>query len=204
MLNPSGFDLWADGYDRSVGLSDAAGRYPFAGYREVLQEIYRAVLTAPGRTVLDVGIGTGTLSTQLSRQGCRIFGQDFSPQMLRIAQQKLPQAALYAGDFTQGLVPELTARRYDAIVATYSLHHLTRAQKLRFLPELQRLLNPGGCVYIGDVAFPTRAALEACRRAAGDDWDAAEHYFVYDELPLPGLTFRPFGPCAALLTLPPL
>ena len=32
MLNEQGFDLWADGYDRSVGLSEEDGSYPFAGY----------------------------------------------------------------------------------------------------------------------------------------------------------------------------
>ena len=30
MLNNTGFDLWADGYDKSVGLSDENDRYPFA------------------------------------------------------------------------------------------------------------------------------------------------------------------------------
>lgn len=33
MLNHKGFDLWADGYDKSVGLSDEANTYPFAGYK---------------------------------------------------------------------------------------------------------------------------------------------------------------------------
>ena len=36
MLNHKGFDLWADGYDKSVGLSDEANTYPFAGYKKVL------------------------------------------------------------------------------------------------------------------------------------------------------------------------
>ena len=36
MLNNKGFDLWADGYDKSVGLSDEANTYPFAGYKKVL------------------------------------------------------------------------------------------------------------------------------------------------------------------------
>ena len=33
MLDNKGFDLWADGYDKSVGLSDEENTYPFAGYR---------------------------------------------------------------------------------------------------------------------------------------------------------------------------
>lgn len=47
MLNDNGFDLWADGYEESVDLSDEAGTYPFAGYRAVLGEICRRVLSAP-------------------------------------------------------------------------------------------------------------------------------------------------------------
>jgi len=40
MLDSKGFDLWADGYDRAVGVSDEENTYPFAGYREVLGGIY--------------------------------------------------------------------------------------------------------------------------------------------------------------------
>ena len=41
MLNHKGFDLWADGYDKSVGLSDEANTYPFAGYKKVLAAIFQ-------------------------------------------------------------------------------------------------------------------------------------------------------------------
>ena len=43
MLGSKGFDLWADGYDKSVGLPDKQGTYPFAGYKEIPGEIYSAV-----------------------------------------------------------------------------------------------------------------------------------------------------------------
>ena len=36
MLDNKGFDLWADGYDLAVGLSDEENTYPFAGYKEIL------------------------------------------------------------------------------------------------------------------------------------------------------------------------
>ena len=34
MLNNKEFDLWADGYDKAVGLSDEGNTYPFAGYKK--------------------------------------------------------------------------------------------------------------------------------------------------------------------------
>ena len=203
MLNNTGFDLWADGYDRSVGLSDENGRYPFAGYRAMMNALFQRVLAQSGRDVLDIGFGTGVLTARLYAQGCRIYGQDFSARMIELAQAKMPDAQLYQGDFSQGLVPELCARQYDAILATYSLHHLTDAQKIGFLRTLLPLLKQDGCLFIGDVAFRTREALEACRKSAGDAWDEDEIYFVYDELRphFPVLTFESFSHCTALLTL---
>lgn len=205
MLNETGFDLWADGYDQSVGLSEEQGSYPFAGYRDILNAIYNRVLSGAGKTVLDIGFGTGTLTTRLYAQGCQIYGQDFSSRMLELARQKMPGAELFQGDFTQGLAEPLRARFYDAIIATYSLHHLTDRQKVSFLQDLLPLLNPGGGIFIGDVAFDTRAELEACRARAGDSWDEDEIYFVYQELlpHLPGLTFTRYSDCAGLLELRP-
>ncbi len=203
MLNQKGFDLWADDYDKSVGLSDDSGTYPFAGYKQILSHIYAQVLTAPGQKVLDIGFGTGTLTTKLYEAGCTIFGQDFSPRMLQLAQEKMPQARLYQGDFSRGLAAPLLTERYDAIIATYSLHHLTDGEKVTFLRSLLPLLSPGGRIYIGDVAFPDREKLEECKSFAGEEWDEEEHYFVYSELRphFPHSCFTPFSPCAGLLEL---
>ena len=41
MLDNKGFDLWADGYDKTVGISDEENCYPFAGYKEILGMIYK-------------------------------------------------------------------------------------------------------------------------------------------------------------------
>lgn len=203
MLNNTGFDLWADGYDKSVGLSDENDRYPFAGYRAMMNALYQRVLAQSGRDVLDIGFGTGILTSRLYEQGCRIYGQDFSAQMLRLAQDRMPKATLFCGDFSQGLSTPLTQCTYDAIVATYSLHHLTDRQKVDFIRSLLSLLREGGCLYIGDVAFPSRAALEVCRLHAGDLWDADETYFVFDEMKcfFPQMQFEPLSPCAGILSL---
>lgn len=203
MLNSNGFDVWADGYDESVRLADESDAYPFAGYATILKEIYGRVCASGAKAVLDIGFGTGTLAGQLYQQGCDVFGQDFSSRMIQLAQGKMPRAKLYRGDFSLGLVQALKQQRYDAIIATYALHHLTDEQKAAFLQELLPLLQDNGCIYVGDVAFATRAQLEQCKAQAGDDWDASEIYFVYDELKqaFPQLQFEPVSHCAGLLTL---
>ena len=203
MLNDKGFDLWADDYDKSVGLSDEDGTYPFAGYKAILNEIYNRVLNASAKTVLDIGFGTGTLTSKLYEQGCTIYGQDFSDRMIALAQEKMPDARLFQGDFANGLVEALKQQEYDAIIATYSLHHLTDVQKVAFLESLLLCLNEGGCIYIGDVAFENRTALQKCMEETGDEWDDEEIYFVYDEIKahFPSLRFEQMSGCAGLFTL---
>lgn len=203
MLNQSGFDLWADDYDKSVGLSEEENRYPFAGYQAVLGTIYQTVMKKPGAAVLDLGFGTGTLTAKLYEKGCRVFGQDFSIRMIEIASEKMPHAHLYQGDFTEGLAEPLLRQRYDFIISTYALHHMTDERKISFLRVLQSLLNPGGQILIGDVAFETRKELERCRKDAGEEWDEEEIYFVVDELEgaFPTLVFQRISSCAGVLSL---
>ena len=203
MLSSQGFNLWADGYDKSVNLTDEEGGYPFAGYKELLNRIYQRVLTRKAPRVLDIGFGTGTLAARLYQQGCAIFGQDFSARMLEIASAKMPQARLYQGDFSRGLVPQLQEQPFDFITATYSLHHLTLEGKRDFLTQLRRQLAPEGEILIGDVAFRTRTELEACRKTAGSAWDDEEIYFVLEELLpfFPDLRYEKISDCAALMVL---
>lgn len=203
MLSDKGFNLWADDYDKSVGLSDEDGTYPFAGYKNILNTIYKRVLGASSKTVLDIGFGTGTLTTKLYERGCEIYGQDFSDRMIELAQEKMPNARLFQGDFSKGLVDTLAHQKYDAIIATYSLHHLTDLQKVSFLKNLLMQLNEGGSIYIGDVAFETRAALQKCMDEAREEWDYDEIYFVYDELKIhfPTMQFEQMSNCAGIITL---
>ena len=203
MLSNKGFDLWADGYDKAVGISDEENTYPFAGYKKVLGFIFQTILASENATVLDIGFGTGTLTTKLYERGCTLYGQDFSSRMIALASEKMPNAHLYQGDFSKGLVEPLRNCRYDFIVATYSLHHLTDVQKRVFLSELRNYLKENGKIIIGDVAFETRKDLERCRLAAGDAWDDEEIYFVVEELrrDFPQLSFTQMSDCAGILML---
>ena len=175
MLNNSGFDLWADGYE---------------------------VMEHGSAKVLDIGFGTATLAKRLYDCGNEIFGQDFSRRMIEIAAEKMSGAHLYEGDFSKGLCSGLLEQRYDFIVSTYALHHLDDSQKVNFINGLLPLLNDGGKILIGDVAFDTRAELEQCKADSGDEWDGDEIYFVFDEIKphFPKMTFERMSYCSGVLT----
>lgn len=204
VLGEKDFDDWADGYDQSVAASDAAGAYPFAGYERVTDGIFSRVTALRGARVLDLGFGTAALTSRLYDAGCVVSGQDFSARMVEIAREKMPRARLVRGDLSAGLAPELADGPYDAVVATYSLHHLDDSRKFALIRELLGLLSEDGAVLVGDVAFRTREELEACRAAVGDAWDQDEIYFVFDELrrEFPAATFERVSPCAGIIAIP--
>lgn len=203
MLSEKDFDDWACTYDKSVERSNAADAYPFAGYDRIMSAIFQRVTARPGARVLDLGFGTASLTKRLYDAGCEVYGQDFSPRMVEVAQEKMPDALLVHRDFSSGLAPELACRTYDAIVATYSLHHLDDKGKRNLIDSLIPRLSERGCLYIGDVAFKTREELERCRAAAGDAWDPDEIYFVYDEFrdSFPSATFERMSPCSGIITI---
>lgn len=182
MLNNQEFDLWADGYDKSVQLSEESNTYPFAAYKQVLNTIYRTIRENNGKTVLDIGFGTGTLTTKLYHDGVSITGIDFSPKMIQIAQEKMPEARLIEFDFTAGLPQELLTEKFDYIVCTYAIHHLTREQKVHFLTLLKSVLQPHGEILLGDVIFQSAEDRQRCIASTGDSWDEDEVYIVMDEL----------------------
>src|SRR5699024_398834 len=175
-----GFDLWADNYDQTVLKSEERNVYPFAGYRKILNVIYNEVMQKQHSSVLDIGFGTGVLASKLYEKGHRIDGIDFSPQMMSIAQPKMPDAHLIHWDISKGLPSEILGNKYDSIISTYTLHHLTDTEKVSFINQLIPLLNENGNIFIGDVAFETNEQMNECKDNNFQHWDEDEFYFVND------------------------
>ncbi len=182
MLNKQGFNLWANEYDQTVQVSEENNLYPFAGYKKVLNTIFNEVMQKKKSKVLDIGFGTAILTSKLYENDHCIDGLDFSTRMIAIAQSKMPLADLKEWDISKGLPDSFKKNKYDAIVSTYALHHLTDEAKIIFIKSLLPLLSESGKLFIGDIAFQTREELEICRNDSIAYWDEDEFYFVYDEL----------------------
>ena len=69
--------------------------------------------------------------------------------------------------------------------------------------ELLNLLDEGGKLLVGDVAFETRSELEKCKEEAGSAWDEDEIYFVIDELrkAFPELEFEQKSYCSGIISI---
>lgn len=206
MLDKQGFDLWADHYDQTVKTSEDNNQYPFAGYKEILNIIFNISMQKPSSSVLDIGFGTAVLTSKLYENGHTIYGLDFSQEMMAIAQAKMPEAQLLEWDITKGMPPEFSGFRFDTVLSTYALHHLSDTEKVTFIKGLLPLLKQNGLIIIGDIAFQTREELNQCRAENLHHWDEEEFYFVFDELQTAlenecRVTWKPISHCGGVIVI---
>ena len=125
-------------------------------YDELIPEVARALAHAarPVRLVVDLGIGTGALARACleSVPAARVWGIDADAGMMAIASRRLGRLSrrvtMTTGSFLDEELPSC-----DAIVASYSLHHIRTARaKLAFYRRCYRALRPGGVLINGDCA----------------------------------------------------
>lgn len=139
-----------EAYDRRI-----RGLIPL--YDELVAEAARGLAYArrPVGQIVDLGIGTGALARACLEQAprARVWGIDVDAEMAAVARRRLGRRArqleIASGSFVETALP-----RADAIVATYSLHHIKRrADKQRFYRRIHRALRRGGVLVSGD-CFP--------------------------------------------------
>ncbi|MEF9983851.1 MAG: class I SAM-dependent methyltransferase [Oscillospiraceae bacterium] len=202
MLDSKGFNLWADGYDKSVNLSEEADVYPFAGYKNVLNLIYNQIRICKTAKILDIGFGTAVLSKRLYDENYEIYGIDFSEKMIDIAKLKMPNAHLIQYDFTNGLPRKLKDMKFDFIICTYAIHHLDDDNQIQFIKNLLENLTSDGKIFVGDVVFETQCQLDECRKEAQKDWDSDEFYPVVEKFTakLENVNFEKISFCSGVIT----
>lgn len=124
------FELVADVYER------ARPEYP----QEAIDWIAERLGLRRGRTVLDLGAGTGKLTRALVKTGARVIAVEPGDAMRARLEQAAPEAEALRGSAEQ--IP-LGDRSVDAITAGQAFHWFRHDEAI---PELHRVLRPGGGV----------------------------------------------------------
>ena len=137
---------------------------------------------SPGKTILDIGTGTGNLARLLLSRGAEVVGLDPSRKMLEIAADKL--AGKQGLELKHVGEPFLSIpyqdSMFDAVVSTYSFHHVHPDKKRKCICEMLRVLKPGGVWVLGDLIFQNED--EEKEALDSHDWMEAEYYARIDEL----------------------
>ena len=146
------FDLWSHIYD-----------WPLVQrltYRPEQDAVLRELRRGACRRLLDVGCGTGLLTSRVSRAlpGIEVVGCDFSRGMLREACGNGP-----AVDFVRGDALRLPFRdgAFDAVISTEAFHWFP--DQSAALVEFFRVIAPKGRLLVSLINPPLEALSEVTR-----------------------------------------
>jgi len=101
-----------------------------------------------GKRVLDLGTGDGRLLALVRLNNPSIEGValDFSDPMIEKAEKRFAndnKVTIVKHDFSLPL-PKVQLGRFDAIVSSLAIHHLTHSRKKQLYTEIFNILNPKG------------------------------------------------------------
>ncbi|PWI42039.1 class I SAM-dependent methyltransferase [Streptomyces sp. ICBB 8177] len=125
------------GYPRSAGgYERSRPSYPMAA----LARLADALPLEAGRTVVDLGAGTGKFTRLLALTGAEVIAVEPVAEMRERLAELLPGVAATAGTAESTGLPDACA---DAVVAAQAWHWFDAP---RALAEVERLLRPGGAL----------------------------------------------------------
>lgn len=109
----------------------------------------------PTDACVDLGAGTGFVTTALAPLVGSVLAVDISPAMAgsladHAARAGLRNVRTEVADLRELRLPPDSA---DLIVSSYALHHLRDADKRMLVAEAARWLRPGGRIVVADMMF---------------------------------------------------
>ncbi len=135
-------------YERMYRLEDSY--WWFVGRHRLIESLLTShfgTSTASDRTLLDIGCGTGAMSSRLRRWG-RVVSADFSPLALQFSRRR-GLSALVTADAMR--LP-FASNSFDVLIAMDMLEHLP--DDALALKEFYRVLKPGGIIIATVPAYP--------------------------------------------------
>jgi ubiquinone/menaquinone biosynthesis C-methylase UbiE len=113
----------------------------------------------PNARVLEIGCGTGNLTSVLLERGATVTAIDCNPDMLALAREKLaPWAARL--EIREMVAAEIADRfpagSFDAAVSTLAFSEMSPDERRYVLAAVHHVVRPGGRLVIADEVRPSR------------------------------------------------
>jgi putative AdoMet-dependent methyltransferase len=127
----------------------------FRNYENETSRIIQAVGISKDDIVVDMGCGTGGLSTCLAKSCKKLYAIDISPKMIELCKDKIKKENIdNVFPICSGLLSyEHDGEPADVVISNVVLHHLPDFWKLVALKKINDLLKPGGKFFLFDVIF---------------------------------------------------
>ncbi|HEY7768768.1 class I SAM-dependent methyltransferase [Longimicrobium sp.] len=150
-------------YENQAALFDERAGLPPHAAEAVASALEEIVGMPEGQRWLEVGAGTGNLILPLLRRPIRYVGFDRSPGMLHFFRLRAAKAGLHPDlRVADGNDPWPAADgSVDVVFSARALHHLDLS---RVVPEVRRVLSPGGWLVVGRVRRPPDSPRAVLRR----------------------------------------
>jgi ubiquinone/menaquinone biosynthesis C-methylase UbiE len=134
-----------DSYKRFAKYYDAVFGPLNSGLRGIGLKMYPP---REGMSVLDVGCGTGIHLELYQKAGCKVFGIDLSPGMIRVARDRLGEDAnLFLGDASN--MP-YENDEFELVMMMTVLHEMPAGVRSAVINESKRVLKTDGRILLID------------------------------------------------------
>ena len=132
----------------------------------------------PGLHVLDIGCGSGVVSREIARHGCKVVGIDVSADCIRYAKKKAREEGSQNARFLVGSIERLPfrPRTFDLIVASHVIEHVEHPRAI--MEEMRSRLKPGGLLV---VTTPNYKSLWPLAEFVFDRTIAEEGYSLHEQ-----------------------
>lgn len=146
-FQPVGTDLASEAavaaFDRNQGTDPARDR-------ELLQRLG----ANPGKVVVDLACGTGSLLVEAAAQGMAAHGIDVSDNMLSFARRRAEEAGVEVCLHHAGFLSyEHHGEPADIVTVRSALHQLPDLWKQVALIRIRQLMRPGGVLHVSDAVW---------------------------------------------------
>ena len=119
-------------------------------HHEDMPRVARFFKSRGVKRVLDLGCGAGRHVVYLGHRGFQVYGLDSSEEALKMARKALAETKVHAELNVGSMFEKLPYPDsfFDAIVCTKALNHGTIESVRMAIREMERILEPGGMLFL--------------------------------------------------------